>query len=80
MNTDDYKKNESELTIDFSFEKLIINIDDKIGKNELNEISYTKALRIDNRSAFQIFVSVITKEIGILNLYFYKSEYSQIIL
>ena len=42
----------------------------------MNDIPFRQALRIDKRSLFQIFISVITKEIELLNLYFYRNQYS----
>ena len=42
----------------------------------MNDIPFRQALRIDKRPLFQIFISVITKEIRILNIYFYRSQYS----
>ena len=59
-----------ELKIDFSFDHLIDRRDDDVEKRELNNIPYRQALRIDKRSLFQIFISVITNEIDLLNLYF----------
>ena len=66
-----------ELRIDFNFEHLIdTNDDDEIDQNELNNVPYRKALRVDKRSFFQIFISVFKNEIGFLNLIFYKNPYS----
>ena len=65
-----------ELRIDFNFEHLIDRNDDEIENRELNNIPYRQALRIDKRSFFQIFISVITNEINLLNLYFYRNPYT----
>ena len=63
------------LNIDFTFEHLIEKNDDEIERNELNDISYRQALRIDNRHLFEIFTSVFIKEIEILNIFYYRSPY-----
>ena len=65
-----------ELKIDFNFEHLIDRRDDEVEKRELNNVPYRQALRIDKRSFFAIFISVITNEIDLLNLYFYRHPYS----
>ena len=65
-----------ELRIDFNFEHLIDRNDDEIENRELNNIPYRQALRIDKRTFFQIFISVITNEINLLNLYFYRNPYT----
>ena len=70
------KEEREELKLDFNFVHLINNNDDEIEKREINNIPFTQALRIDKRSFFQIFVSVITNEIGALNLFFYINPYS----
>ena len=68
--------NITELTIDFNFEHLIFMNDKDIERRELNEIPFRQALRIDKRTLFQIFLSVIENKIGFLNLIFYKKKYS----
>jgi surface protein len=67
---------ETDLQIDFNFEHLIIKNDKDIERRELNEIPFKQALRIDNRSAFQVFLSVLGNKIGLLNLFIYKKKYS----
>ena len=67
---------ETDLKIDFNYDHLINRNDEVIEENEMNDIPFRQALRIDKRSLFQIFVSVITKEIGLLNLYFHRNKYS----
>ena len=71
---------ESDLQIDFNFEHLISMNDEKLDIRELNEIPFRQALRIDKRSTFKVFISVLENKIGFLNLYFYKKKYSQISL
>ena len=50
--------------------------DDEIERNELNDIPFRQALRIDKRLFPEIIISVFIKEIEILNLYFYRNPYS----
>ena len=71
-----YNNLEIGLKIDFNFEHLINRNDEEIEKNEMNDVPFRQALRIDKRSLFEIFISVITKEIEILNLYFYRNQFS----
>ena len=67
---------DEQLTIDFNFKHLIDINDNDVNKEEINNVPYTQALRVDKRNIFQIFISVIKNEIGFLNLYFYKNPYS----
>ena len=67
---------QTELNIDLNFDHLIAKNDKEIGRKELNEIPFKQALRLDNRTTFQIFISVLENKIGILNLFFYKKKYS----
>ena len=74
-----YKKSISEkeeLKLEFSYEHLITSYEDDIDKKEINNIPFKQALRIDKRSVFQIFISVLTNEIGFLNLFFYLNANS----
>ena len=71
------QKLETEFEIDLNFDHLIISRNDReIEKNEINNVPFRQALRIDNRSFFEIIISVVIKEIEILGLYFYRSPYS----
>ena len=80
LDTMKYYKNinseKEQLELEFNYEHLIISNNDDIDKREINNIPFKQALRIDKRSAFQIFISVITNEIGALNLIFYINPYS----
>ena len=71
-------KNDTGLNIDFNYDHLVNNNnnDDEIDKNELNDIPYIQALRIDKRQLIEIFTSIFIKEIGILNIFFYRNIYS----
>ena len=70
------KEKNEDLEIDFDFPHLIDNTDDKIDKKEFNNIPYKQALRIDNRSFIQIFISIFVNEIDMLKLFFYREPYS----
>ena len=76
---DNIEANE-ELNIDFNFNHLIERKDEDVEKQELNEIPYTQALRIDHRNFFEIGFTVLVKKIGFLNLFFYRSRYSYLTL
>ncbi len=65
-----------ELKIDFNFEHLIDRTDDDVESKELNNIPYRQALRIDKRSIFQIFISVLTNQIELISLFLYRNPYS----
>ena len=69
-------KKEKELKIDFNFDRLIERNDDEIEKNEINNVPFRQALRIDKRTFFQIFLSVLTNQIGFLSMFFYKNPFS----
>ena len=51
---------------------------ENIDKKELNIIPFTKALRVDKRSCFQIFLSVLAHEIKIINIFYYKHPYEHL--
>ena len=53
---------------------IVIN-DDKVDKKEINNVPYTQALRIDKRSFFDIYISVLYNEIKAINIFYYKNEY-----
>ena len=53
-------------------------IDNQVNKKELNNITYTQALRIDKRNYIQIFLSVLAKEIDIINIFYYRNQYNHI--
>ena len=57
------------------YSNLVIYDDKSIDKKELNDIPFTKALRIDKRSILQTFLYIIANKIEIVNIFFYKSEY-----
>ena len=67
---------ETELDIDFNFEKLIVRRDEDIDYREINNIPFRQALRIDKRTLMEMFISVITNKIGALNLFFYRQSFS----
>jgi hypothetical protein len=66
--------------MDFNYVHLLDIKDDEVGKNEINNVPYTQALRIDKRSIFQILIYVFINEIGFLNLFLYRNPYSHLSL
>ena len=49
-----------------------------IDTKELNVLPYAQALRLDNRSCCSIFLSVISHEIKIINIFYYKHPYEHL--
>ena len=54
---------------------IIYEDDDSIDKKELNDVPYSQALRIDNRSIWEIFLYTFANKIEIINIFFYKNIY-----
>ena len=54
---------------------IIYGDDDSIDKKELNDVPYSQALRIDNRSIWEIFLYTFANKIEIINIFFYKKIY-----
>ena len=52
--------------------------DKYINKKDLNSVPYTQALRIDKRSFWEIFLSVLAHEIGIVDIFYYKNALTHI--
>jgi hypothetical protein len=65
-----------ELRIDFNFDHLIDRTDDDVEKRELNNIPYRQALRIDKRSIFEIFISILINKLEFISLFVYRNPYS----
>jgi len=80
INFKKYMEQETELIIDFNYERLIDIKDDEVDKNEINNVPFRQALRIDKRSVWQILISVFANEIGFLNLFLYRNPYSHLSL
>ena len=55
-------------------DKIILN--DDVDINEYNQVPYTQALRIDNRSILLVFISLIKMKIDIISIIFYPEEYT----
>ena len=51
------------------------NFEESIDKKELNDIPYTKALRLDKRSICEMYLYVFAKKIDIINMFYYRNEY-----
>ena len=72
----DYKKANKKMRLSkFFYLNPIINEDEPIDKKELNDVPYTKALRLDTRSFFEIFLFTIANKIEIINMFYYKNIY-----
>ena len=59
--------------LNIDYRNLII-INDDVNQKEFNKIPYTQALRIDNRSICQTFLSVIASKIEIISIFYYRNE------
>ena len=64
------KTNYSNISNDTFHNEGILN--ENIEKKELNLIPYSQALRADKRNFFQIFLSVISHEIKIISIFYYR--------
>jgi hypothetical protein len=49
--------------------------DDSIDKKDLNDVPYSQALRIDNRSIWEMFLYTFANKIEIINIFFYRNKY-----
>ena len=49
---------------------------EKIGENEYNDLQYTQALKLDKRSIFSIYLSLIKMKINIIAIFYYPEEFS----
>ena len=76
MKYNEEKDKEEELNLDINFDHLIKSNDDEIDRREINVIPFKQALRLDKRSFLIIFISVLTNQIGALNLFYYINPYS----
>ena len=52
--------------------------EEEINSKELNVIPFSQALRVDKRNCFQIFLSVISHEIKIISIFYYKHPYEHL--
>ena len=52
--------------------------DDEIDIKELNNIPYGQALRIDNRTYFQMFLSFLFHEIQIVDIFYYRNPFTHL--
>ena len=51
---------------------------DNLNSRELNILPYSQALRTDKRNYFQIFLSVLSHEIKIISIFYYRHPYEHI--
>ena len=70
-NEDKYKLIDRKIFLELS----IFGNDDSVDKKEINYVPYTQALRIDKRDCLEIFVSIISKEVKLVSLFYYKNPY-----
>ena len=67
---------EKELVIDMKFRRLIFENDKNVDKDELNDIPFSQAIRLDKRNYFQIFFSFFSKEVDLLRLFAHFHAFS----
>ena len=53
-------------------------VDEQVDKKEYNTIPFEQALRIDNRSCLEIFLSVFAHEIEIVDIFYYRNPFSHL--
>ena len=70
------KKNKKKMAMKDIYSLINFINDEEVDNKELNTIPYTKALRIDNRNWFRMFLSVIAHEIEIINIFYYRNPYN----
>ena len=51
------------------------DFEESIDKKELNDVPYTKALRLDKRSMWEIFLYVFANKVDIINMFYYRDTY-----
>ena len=65
-----------ELIINKDFSNLILIDDDNVNENELNDVPFSQAIRLDKRNFLKIFLSFFTKEVELLNIILYFHPFS----
>ena len=71
-----YNKINEEIDVEKICVDKIILKDDEVDINEYNIIPYSQALRIDKRSIFCVFISLIKMKIDLISIIFYPEEYT----
>ena len=71
------KNKRGELKIDLEFKHLII-YNNSVEKDEINDVPYTQALRLDKRNIFSIFISMFKSEVDLLSIIFLRHKYSHL--
>mgnify|MGYP002623862319 CR=1 FL=1 len=72
--TNDYSIKKKKNTVDNNYSHLILNYNDDVEPNQLNDIPFSQALRIDNRNVFKMFLAVFANKIEIISIFYYKDE------
>ena len=78
VNINNTKKNiffESSIKRNRFLELSLFRDDSSVDMKEINYVPYTQALRIDKRDFYQIFFSMIAKEIQLINIFYYNNPY-----
>ena len=49
--------------------------DKSIDSKEINHVPYTQALRIDHRDCLTIFISILSNELELVSIFYYKNKF-----
>ena len=60
------------------FNDLRFTKDENVDPKDFNIIPYTQAIRLDHRNYFQMFFSVLAREIGVVDIFYYKNPYNHL--
>ena len=60
------------------FNDLRFTKDENVDPKDFNIIPYTQAIRLDHRNYFQMFLSVLASEIGVVDIFYYKNPYNHL--
>ena len=55
-----------------------LTTEEKVDNKDLNIIPFSQALRMDKRNCFQIFLSVLSHEIKIISIFYYRHPYEHL--
>jgi hypothetical protein len=78
LSTEHHTENQNSLFENRQHDLIKFMDDEKVNKKELNTIPYTQALRIDRRGFLEILLSVLAHEIGIIDIFYYKSMFTHL--
>ena len=78
LSTEHHTENQNSLFENRPHDLIKLMDDERVNKKEFNTIPYTQALRIDRRGFLEILLSVLAHEIGIIDIFYYKSMFTHL--